>query len=36
MPLKGAGQFKDVVLKAVIGPGDDLAPVITIMYPYED
>lgn len=31
-----AGESKKINLKAVIGPGDDLAPVITIMDPSED
>lgn len=30
------GQFKKYELKAVIGPGDDEYPVITIMKPNED
>jgi len=28
--------IKRMALKAVIGPGDDLSPVIMIMYSYED
>jgi hypothetical protein len=26
----------DVTLKAIIGPGDNLEPVITVMFPEED
>jgi hypothetical protein len=31
-----SGTLKKVRLKAMIGPGDQLEPVVTIMLPYED
>ena len=36
--LKESGSIdtKDVLLKAVCGPGDDCEPVITLMLPWED
>lgn len=29
-------NLNEVQLKAVVGPGDDLSPVLTVMYPQED
>jgi len=36
IPRPGCGAKRIVTLKAVCGPGDDAAPVITIMLPEED
>lgn len=30
------GSLDEVQLKAIVGPGDNAEPVMTIMYPYED
>lgn len=36
MRVAEAGKSRDVTLKAVIGPGDEREPVITVMFPWED
>ena len=36
IPRPGRGRERNVRLKLVVGPGDDLQPVVTIMMPHED
>ncbi len=34
--MKTEGNPENIIVKAIIGPGDKGEPVLTIMYPYED